>query len=293
MEKTVLKTLIYAGIFDYPLKAYEIHKWLIGKQASLFQVEKALIKLLKKRRIVNFRGYYFLKNQKGLILKRKNKEEQSKVYFRKVKILSYFLKIVPWIKLVGISGGLALNNASKKDDIDLFIITSQKRIWLSRVLAIIILDLLGVRRKVRMGKSKVAGKICLNIFLQEDKLEQTKKDLYTSHEVLQMKVLWQREGIYSRYLEFNEWAFKFLPNWIGSDTSLRGVKGRSNLEKRLPRSQGSLAMTIGENFTKWLQLKIMQKPQGMERIEEGGLYFHPLDYREKILKEFKKKSKKI
>lgn len=293
MEKAILKTLLYANIFDYPLKGYEIHKWLIGRKANLTQVERALKKLVQRSKIKDQSEYYFLPRRKKLVITRKRKEKQSSGYLRKAKVLTLILKIIPWIKLVGISGGLSMDNASRKDDIDLFIIVSINRLWISRFLSIIILDLMGVRRKVNTSKSKVGGKLCLNIFLQEDKLEQKKKDIYTAHEVLQMKVLWQRQGIYSRYLEDNEWAFKFLPNWIANDASLRGLQGRSNLIQRLPRSQGSLAMTMVEYFAKWLQLKIMQKPQGMERIEDGALYFHPEDCREKILKEYSKKVKKI
>ena len=44
-----------------------------------------------------------------------------------------------------------------------------------------------------------------------------------------------------------------------------------------------------EFLAKKLQLKIMGTPQGMERIEDGALYFHPNDCREKVLKEFKEK----
>ena len=41
------------------------------------------------------------------------------------------------------------------------------------------------------------------------------------------------------------------------------------------------------------KMKIMQKSKGMERVEEGALYFHPNDLRDKILKEFNKRSSLI
>ncbi len=44
-----------------------------------------------------------------------------------------------------------------------------------------------------------------------------------------------------------------------------------------------------EKMAKWLQLKIMKKPQGMERIEDGALYFHPNDIRGKVLESYRKK----
>lgn len=280
MEKAIRKTLIYADIFDYPLKINELHKWLIGRKVTLRQLNKAL-KVSRK--------YYSLKGRNSLVLQRKRREKQSEVYFKKAAIISQILKIIPWIKLVGVSGGLAMNNAGKTDDIDLFIITGKNRLWTSRLLVLSLLSLIRQRRKKNDSKKKVAGKICLNILLEEDRLEQKNKDIFVAHEVLQMRPLWQRGGIYSKFLEDNSWAFKFLPNWL--DSSLRGAKRRSNLvrinsKSRLPHSLRSFAMTGIENFAKWLQLRIMQKPQGMERIEDGALYFHPEDIRKEVLRKY-------
>lgn len=311
MEKAVLKTLIYADLFDYPLNTYEVHKWLIGKKVTLRQVEKALGKLVDKLQVTDCRGFYYLPKKQGLIVKRYRRKKQSLSYFKKAKILAQVLKIIPWIKLVGVSGGLALSNAGKTDDIDLFIITGKNRLWISRFLALGLLSLVGQRRKVGESGRKVAGKLCLNILLEEDKLEQKNKDIFVAHEVLQMKVLWQRGGIYSRYLEDNSWVFNFLPNWVGSsELSLRGPRlgeersnlGRINPKSRLltslsrrsgPRSLRSLAMTYMEALAKWLQLKIMQKPKGMERIEDGAVYFHPEDCRGRILSGYRQSLNKL
>lgn len=285
MEKAILKTLIYADIFDYPLKAYEIHKWLINNQATLQQVEKALIRLSKKARVKSKKGYYFLPSGKGLVRKRSVKEKQSKKFLLKVKLATWFLKAVPYLKLIGISGGLAMDNAGKSDDIDLFIVTSKNRIWLSRLSIIGILDFIGIRRKAKMKQTKVAGKLCVNILVEEDKLEQKNKDLYTAHEVLQMRVLWQRGNTYRKYLEDNEWVFEFLPNWATNVSQISKRKSQnynSNLK----------IFNLLEKLARAFQMKIMTNPKGMERIEEGALYFHPEDIRLQILSEYKKRTKR-
>lgn len=269
MEKAILRTLIYADIFNYPLKAYEIHKWLIQKQVPLQKIRKKLNKFQE------YKGYYFLKN-KCQVLKRIRNMEVSKRLFFKAKILTQILKIVPWIKLVGISGGLAMGNACKKDDIDLFIITSKNRLWLSRIISNLLL--LPVRRE-RHSKD-IRGKFCLNVFITQDNLAQKKKDLYTAHEILQMKVIWEREGMYGRFLEENEWAFKYLPNW---------TVGQVKSEKRKVKSEkkDSRIFDILEKLAKWVQLKYMGQPDGFEGIEDGALYFHPQDCRQRVLDEYR------
>lgn len=282
MEKAILKTLIYANIFDYPLTIFEIHKWLIGRKVSLYQVEKALNKLYQVSSVKYQGGYYFLPRRAGLIARRKRRKRQSDSYLRKARILASFLKIIPWIKLVGISGGLAVDNASKKDDIDLFVITGKNRLWISRLLTLILLSLSGQRRKVGEKGRKIAGKLCINTLLEEDRLEQSNKDIYLAHEVLQMKVLWQRDGVYEKYLQDNEWVFKYIPNWVGPQTQ--------NLKLKTKNYNSNLkTFDLVEVLAKWLQLKVMKKPQGMERIEDGALYFHPNDIRPKILKLYQQK----
>src|SRR3989338_53450 len=106
MEKAVLKTLIYSDIFDYPLRVYEIHKWLIGRQAPLRRVETVLKHLSENRKAKSEKRYYSLSRKEGLAAKRIKRANQSLVYIRKVRIIAHILKIIPWIKLVGISGGL-------------------------------------------------------------------------------------------------------------------------------------------------------------------------------------------
>ncbi len=105
-----------------------------------------------------------------------------------------------------------MDNVDRKDDIDLFIITKRNRLWTTRLFATIVVDLLGIRRKP--GETDVRNKICLNMFMSEDALSIPKQeqDLFAAHEVLQMKPLWEREGIYKKFLMKNKWVSKFLPN---------------------------------------------------------------------------------
>lgn len=286
MEKAILKTLIYADIFDYPMKAWEIHKWLIGKRATFQQVAKALQKLNKKGKVKSKKEYFFLLGRENLIRIRIQREKQSKRYLWKAKFFVWFLKTIPTIKLIGISGGLALNNATKLDDIDLFLVTAKNRMWLSRIWANLILDFLGIRRKAKMKKETVAGKICINILIEEDMLEQVYKDLFVAHEVLQMKVVWQRDNTYKKYLEINNWAFKFLPNWTVNQYQASSSKYHVSKSKTL-----NTMLNLFENWSRKLQLWYMKKPQGMERIQDGALYFHPNDIRNPILKAYKSRLK--
>lgn len=291
MEKAVLKTLIYADIFDFPLTVFEIHKWLIGEKITLRQVEKTLEELRVKRKALRVKGYYFLIKRQNLVSKRKRNKKYVQKYLNRAKIIANILRLIPWIKLVGISGGLAIENVSKKDDIDLFLITEKNRLWLSRLLSILLLNIF--RRKVSDNKKEVSGKICLNLLLDTNHLIQESKEIYTAHEVLQMRVCWERDGVYHKFLSENDWVFKYLPNWIGNQNNESRIK---NYDKKQKNHDSRFIIhnsitDLLEKMAKKFQLKIMTKPIGMEKINDGALYFHPKDYRSQVISKYNKKVK--
>lgn len=281
MEQAILKTLAYADIFDYPLKAWEIHKWLIEKRASLSVVEKGLEKLLRNKKIEVSKDYFVLQGRRVIINKRIKRESVSTYLEKEINFLSPLFKIIPWVKLIGISGNLAVRNADKKDDIDLFIITQKNRIWLSRVLLVVLLTVIGRRRYPKDRKGSVSGKICINLIIDENSLSNFRKDLYTAHEILQMKPLWQRDNIYKKFLESNLWCFNFLPNWTG--------KSFYQTKREQIRFKENRLLGILEHLAKIVQLGYMHKPQGQEKIKKGSLYFHPFDYRSWALSAYHKK----
>lgn len=286
MDKAILKTIIYYDIFNFPLKAWEIHKWLIGREASLNQIEKRLQKLIKNSKINASKGYYYLPGKSSLVKKRLTKELTSKHHLSTARNISLLFKLIPWVKLVGISGSLSMMGSSEEDDIDLFIITSQNRIWVSRLLILLLTSLTGLRRKRREKILQATGKICINLILEENSLEQSKKNIYVAHEVLQMRLLWQRTQIYSQFLHSNSWAFKYLPNWKTSIIEIQNPKKKSKI-KFSPKD--NVLLEALEVLSKKLQLKIMGSPDKSEKIESGALYFHPEDKGVKVLEQYKKR----
>jgi hypothetical protein len=297
MERAILKTLIYFQIFDYPLKLWEVHKWLNIK-CEFIDVEKALHRLQKKRKVLFIKDFVVLPTDSKLVKKRLKNQITSKKLFNEAKLVAGIFKVIPFLKLVGISGNLAMEDASLNDDIDLFIITSKNRIWISRLLILVILEIMNKRRKRADTKKSAAGKVCVNLLIEESNLLQPKKDLYTAHEILQLKVLWERDGVYKKFIEENSWVFEFLPNWIG-DGLVESRKYYLSNRKRRSQTDSAYALNskrggdILEKLAKSFQLKIMQKPTGMEQIKTGALYFHPEDYRVEVLKRFKERSKQL
>jgi len=208
LQKRILKTLVYADIFDYPLTFNQLKKFLITSQKKDFKIGD-----VKLKEIAEKGNYFFLRGREKIVKERKRKEKYAD---RKLKIAQQVvrvLRLIPFIKMVAVTGNLAMRNANQEDDIDFLIITQRKRLWLSRFFAVVLLELLGKRR--RPEEKEVKDKICLNMFLDEDHLEMSEKqqNLFSAHEILQLKSLYEKDKFYDKFLDQNRWVKKFLANW--------------------------------------------------------------------------------
>src|SRR3989344_3072525 len=267
-EKALIKTLVYADIFDYPLKENELWRYFIGKKIKLYAFHQAISLLIKKKRIEYKDGFYTLKKRKFLIRERLQKEKIAVFKLTHAKQVAQWLSIVPTIHFIGVSGALAVNNAPEDDDIDFFIICAPGMLWTTRLFATLFLDLLGMRRKP--GQTKFKNKICLNMFIDRSKLvlPKNERDLYSAHEVAQLKPLVNKFATYERFLKANAWALTFLPHAF-SLLSLDFTKNRG-----VPKE-----ISYIETKLKQFQTWYMRKRRTNEVIRSYMLRFHPHDLR--------------
>jgi len=210
LQKAILQTLAYADVFDYPLILPELHQFLIKEKASIKDLEKATIEF---KEIARDGQFFFLKNRQKIVRIRQKRFYLSQSKLKIARKVAKYLKVIPYIKMVAITGNLAMNNTEKKDDIDLLIIASKNHLWLTRLFTVLLVELVANRRRPR--ETNVEDKICLNMFLDEDHLEipEKEQDLFSAHEVCQLKPTWSKDNVYQEFITQNQWYQKFLPNW--------------------------------------------------------------------------------
>ncbi len=207
MELAILRTLCYHDLFDYPLTLEETHRFLIGKK-------KGEIKnLIKEGKVEEKDGFYFLKGKRETVSLRKKREKISRKKLVLAQRMADWFRLIPTIKMIAVTGALAINNSQKDDDIDFLIVTSKNGLWLTRIPAVLLIELLASRPQLDKGRLK--DTICLNIFLDENHLQmpKEKQNLFVAHEIVQMKPLWQKDEVYQKFLKKNQWVAKYLPNW--------------------------------------------------------------------------------
>ncbi|OGG31160.1 hypothetical protein A3I51_00470 [Candidatus Gottesmanbacteria bacterium RIFCSPLOWO2_02_FULL_38_8] len=289
MRMAVVKTLAYADIFDYPLTLTEINKYLIGFSLKGKKTHRSLITNIKKiPQIKESDGYYFFSGREKIVRERKRKLIESRKKMRIARRIARLLFYLPTIKMIAVTGNLALYNADISDDIDFLIVTQSNRIWLTRFLCVVLLKLLGVNRTP--NTPTVSDKICLNMFIDENNLTlpRTEQDLYSAHEIIQAKPILEKAGYKNILQRSNPWVKKFLPNALVIPSESRYASGEVEGSPRLYR--GNLT-SVFFNFLEYcankFQLFYMRSRRTTEVIRDGFLRFHPHDARKRILKSYK------
>jgi len=231
LENAILKTLAYSDIFDYPLTADELHRFLVVS-ASRHDVEQCAAKM----KDVSLKdGYYFLASRDEIVELRKRREAVSRKIFKRAMFYGRILGALPFVRMVALTGSLALLNLSRDPDMDYMLVTGNGRVWTARAFAI----LLG--KIVRL----FGDTICPNLIVSERALEWPLHDLYSARELCQMIPITGYD-LYLRLFASNSWVESFLPNVCPKKTSEVFKTSEVSIAAELP-----LRGVFGDKFESW------------------------------------------
>src|SRR6266852_977870 len=208
LRRAILVTVIYADLFDHALTRDEIHRYLIGQAASAAEVVAMLEDGAELRcDIAQTEDRFQLRGRPPLADIRRERVAASADLWPVAKRYGAWIARLPLVRLVGVTGALAMNNARPDDDVDLFILVRPGRLWLCRLLVLGV-----VRLAARRGYV-----LCPNFLLSTDHLRLSVRNLFTAHEVVQMVPL-EPSPWYGAFLEANGWVRDLLPNALAERT---------------------------------------------------------------------------
>lgn len=210
INKSIIATLVYYDILDYPLTSFEIWKYLFSKDnVSLTDVIKELESQDVEKYISEYQGFYFLKDRQDLVERRLENNKISQSKFKIIRRAVFWLRFSPYVRMIAVTGRVAMKNAQKESDLDFLVVMKKGKIFTGRIIFTFLTHLIGKRRY----RNKVKNRICLNYFLTDESLEINHKDIYSSSEY---SFIWPIFGqdIFWDFQKKNEWIKNFHPNFI-------------------------------------------------------------------------------
>ena len=210
VEAAILRTVLYADVFNFPLTADEIQRYLIhDRHIDRADIDNTLRHSRKLKDCLHqAEGYICRTSRESIIHIRKEREQISKELWQSAMQYGQLLSHIPFVRMVVLTGALAVRNpASIDDDYDYLLVTKPGRVWLARAFAIVLVRLVRLRGR----------ELCPNYVLASDNLVQSRQDLYMAHEVAQMRPIYGANN-YRKMIEDNLWMQDYLPNAIPFDT---------------------------------------------------------------------------
>ncbi|MBI4058087.1 hypothetical protein HY405_02110 [Candidatus Microgenomates bacterium] len=272
LQEKLFWSLAYHDIFDFPLTLGELIHW----ESNAVSDRKFLVQKTGE--------YYHLPRRFSLALIRRDREKQFLGKIKEAKRRAHLLSFVPTIRFIGISGSLAMHNADKGSDIDLFIITTQGTMWITRVVVKILALFLGISLR-QPQKSYPHNALCLNLWLDEVHYEipENLRNIYTAHEVAQVIPLVNKGGTFEAFIVANSWFAEYWPSALPRFTN------KEDNGLHIVRVIVSKFVAPLELLVYHLQLRYMQSRRTRELIEPGRAFFHPIDWKDIVLAEFNRR----
>ena len=316
LEKSILATLVYYDILNRPLTQWEILKCLkkVSKnqtQVSFLEVKEALEKDTLKKLIDSQNGFYFLKNRFDLVEERIKRQKISEEKMKLAKKISFFLQMVPYLRMVAISGSLAFGNGRQESDIDLLIAVKKGRIWLTRILITALTQLAGRRRH---GNKNQDG-ICLNHYLSDDNLKIDYHSLYNAQTYIHLIPLIDKENTFLKFKQANSWISQYLlsyPFFQKNTFNLKAINLNPFLNFLVKLKEVGLNNFLGDSLEylskKW-QLRHIKKTDQRRKekslqlnqgpipgriiLDDSQLEFHPDSAESNILAKYNQKMRQM
>jgi hypothetical protein len=204
LEHEILRTIAYFDVFAYPLTKTQLHSFLAYHATTELELEKALQVLVQTKLIRSSQDYYYSSTRRdGIVTDRLENERRASRMLRYARWISFFLKHVPFVRAVFITGSLSKHVAPHKSDIDFMIVTEFNRLWICKMI------LTGFRRIFLFNSKKY---FCINLMVTENGMYFPNHNYFTAVEIATTQVVWNTTA-FMKYQNENAWIHQYLPNW--------------------------------------------------------------------------------
>jgi hypothetical protein len=201
-ELAVLRSVVYASLFEYPLTLEQLESSLAGVRASAPTIAAwwAASEFLQAT-IEHHDGLYFPAGRSDLVDTRSRREALSRELLDRDRQILSVISRMPFVRMVALSGSLAHLNAEGSADLDLFVITAPHRVWSVTLVMLVISRLLGWRKRM-----------CLNYVVSEHAMAIEPEDFFSANQIIHLRpILGHR--VFERFVKANAFVRDFYPNF--------------------------------------------------------------------------------
>lgn len=309
VAQRILLTLGYTEQFQFPLTICELYlRLLSSSRVKKRDFVLALQFLVSKKKIEYVSGFLIIsglpsKESNALVNTRIKRRAYSEKKWTDIYEFISFAKNIPFITGVAITGSVAVQNATKDDDIDFMIVTKPNRLWLVRLLVIAYASLRGKRRSFAQEEK---NSWCFNLWIEESDLQlpPQSRSVYEAYEVLQAQWVLSRGKVAQQFWLLNRWTNKLI---VGSQLwqqvmarkseSLGGFELRQSIFSfyEIPIiSEVILILLFISNFCAYqLQYVYMKQHMTREKVSRTHAFFHPRDTKSAIFLNWKQTVKRL
>lgn len=320
VERTIVRTIVYFDLFSYPLTELEIWKWqyhneefpisnfqflnksqipnLKSQKFELIEIVEALEKSDVLKRLLGHRdGVYFLRGREEIVEERKKRYVISDQKLKRARKWMRVLQYMPFIEAIAVCNSLGYHNGRASSDIDLFVVTTPKRVWTARFFFTGLLKLFYLRPE----SGHTADGICPSFFassiaLNMEPFAMKPFDPYLLFWTTQVTPFTSRGLTSDHFTAANVWVKESLPAALLSTDHPQTMLLRGSIGKiAQPCIEWVLrAIPTSERLLRALQYRIM--PDRLSRLSrEAGsgvflsddvLKFHEHDRREYFRQQF-------
>jgi hypothetical protein len=276
----VLRSLAYADVFRWPLRADEIAVNGSYPFVSVDECRTVLSMLEQQHLVYEDQGYFSIRMDPLMTRARQDREDRAQRYTRIARWMGRLIALFPFTRVAAISGSLSKGSMPVDGDVDWFIITQPGRLWLTRTMLIAF-------KKVFLLNSR--RYFCVNHFIDARHLAMRDQDLYTATEIATLIPI-ADDGTYDDFLRANTWLRQFYPAWRGP--AHRPITRGRFLLKRF--FEGALGGPLGDRLERWCKdrwQRYMRARYGATlsrglMYSDGEARYQPNDVRDDVLRGF-------
>lgn len=292
LEQSILQTVAYFDLFDFPLTYAELYHYLWEAPAVTLS---ELIKTVGTIPQLQVDGGLVMFTGRHLAATRAQHYVESESKFNKRRWLLKLLSFMPGVEAIYIVNTMAYHNVRADSDIDLLMVAPEGKIWAVRFYTTLLAKMLGVRPQ----PNHTQDALCLSFYVtpkgirQLPQIRSTDQDAMEAYWLAQAFPIYDPQHIAQLFIN-SDWLKRVLPNttkqmphnnWLIQHTWLH----------RLLRPMGRLL--LWNDLLKRLQLWIM--PQQLKQLSgplensvvvltDTVMKFHMHDPRPELMQQWQK-----